>query len=260
MNCPRISAKRYWRYCPWKACGSRCVCKEWNVLFLSSKFITNRWAEAPPNKEPWLFLCRESEEEPVNSSAYCFFTQTWKNCSSLSFISKRSEYAKYGAFYRGSAQGMFLVDVYSDGPRRYYVCNPLTRVFLKLPSQSSIGYILTRDIVARNVGNQETYKVVVVGLSREWDVMIAETYDASEKSWVVVGHLPGNFDYFDLSRGIKFPISIYRGVLFSAMASSTLQDVDVNVVTPPGWVFFVSAAEGKFPCLHRSQSSLMVTP
>ena len=58
--------------------------------------------------------------------------------------------------------------------------------------------------MAWNVGNQETYKVVVVGLSREWDVMIAETYDASEKSWVVVGHLPGNFDYFDLSRGIVF--------------------------------------------------------
>ena len=129
-------------------CRSRSVCKEWNVLFSSSKFITNRWAEAPPNKKPWLFLSRDSDEGPVNSSAYCFFTRTWKNCSSLSFISKRSEYAKYGAFYRGSAQGMFLVDVYSDGPRRNYVCNPLTRVFLKLPSQSSIGYILTRDIVA----------------------------------------------------------------------------------------------------------------
>ena len=74
-------------------CRSRSVCKEWNVLFSSSKFITNRWAEAPPNKKPWLFLCRESDEGPVNSSAYCFFTRTWKNCSSLSFISRRSEYA-----------------------------------------------------------------------------------------------------------------------------------------------------------------------
>ena len=101
------------------------------------------------------------------------------------------------------------MDVYIDGPHGYYVCNPLTRVFLKLPSQSSIGYILTRDIVAWNVGNQETYKVVVVGLSREWDVMIAKTYDASEKSWVVVGHLPVNFDYFDLSRGIVFSDGLF---------------------------------------------------
>ena len=103
---------------------------------------------------------------------------------------------------------MFLVNVYD---RRYIVCNPLTKSLLKLPIHSIVGKILTIDIVAWNVGNQETYKVVVVGLSPEWDAMIVETYDASEKSWVVVGHLPGNFDYFDLLRA-----------LFSAMACSTL--------------------------------------
>ena len=92
-------------------CRSRSVCKEWNILFSSSKFITNRWDEAPPNKNPWLFLCRDSDEGPMDSSTYCFFTRTWKNCSSFSFISRRSEYAKYKALYCGLAQGMFLVDV-----------------------------------------------------------------------------------------------------------------------------------------------------
>jgi len=185
-------------------CRSRSVCKDWNALFSSTKFITSRWAEAPPNKKPWLFLCKVNSQMgdcSMVSSAYCFFTRTWKTGISLSFISEGDEKVKYRAYYSGSSQGLFLVDI-PDG--RYTVCNPLTQTFLKLPPMSSIKLLLTKGIVAWKVGNQETYKVVAVGLSRRSDAMIVEIYDSSEKSWAIAGHLPENLEKFGLSRGIVF--------------------------------------------------------
>ena len=32
------------------------VSKQWNTLLSSKKFITTKWAEAPPNREPWLVI------------------------------------------------------------------------------------------------------------------------------------------------------------------------------------------------------------
>jgi len=69
---------------------------------------------------------------------------------------------------------------------------------------SSIKILMTKGIVAWNVDNQETYKVVVVGLSRQSNVRIVEIYDSFQKSWVIAGHLPENLDDFGLSRGIVF--------------------------------------------------------
>lgn len=185
-------------------CRSRSVCKEWNTLFSSTKFITTRWGQVNPNKKPWLFLCTLNSQMDgcsIESSAYCFFTRTWNTCVSLSFLLQGDEKAKRGAYFSGSAQGLFLLDI-PDG--KYVVCNPLTGKFLKLPPMSSIKILMTKGIVAWNVDNQETYKVVVVGLSRQSNVRIVEIYDSFQKSWVIAGHLPENLDDFGLSRGIVF--------------------------------------------------------
>lgn len=204
-------------------CRCRSVCKEWNALLSSTKFITITWAEAPPNKRPWLFLCK-------NFYTYCFFTGKWKNSPfSFSFLSRADEKVKYGDFYYlfGSAQGLFLV-----GTTCWYdkltVCNPLNQTFLKLPPMSSIKKVVAIGIVASNVGDQETYKVVAVGLSHresvESDVMTVDRnrscinsqayivcsgldykshlqnqmtvdiYDSYEKKWRIAGHLPENMD------------------------------------------------------------------
>lgn len=167
-------------------CRSRAVCKEWNALSTSTKFITNKWAEALPNKKPWLVLCKENNGRggSVNCWRYCFFTRTWKNIS-FSFLPRGDE----KVLYIGSAQGLFLVDIpYGINT----VCNPLTRTFLELPPMSSIQSLMARGIVGWRVDTQETYKVVAVGLSRPNDVLKVEIYDSFNKSWRVVGCLPEN--------------------------------------------------------------------
>jgi len=180
-------------------CRSRSVCKEWNALLSSTKFITNKWAEAPLNKKPWLVLCKENNQRgsSMDCSRYCFFTRTWKNCISFSFLPRGDEKVQYF----GSAQGLFLVDIPHG---RNTVCNPLTRTFLQLPPMPSIKILMTRGIVGWKVDDQETYKVVAVGLSHSNDVLQVEIYDSSEKSWGVVRYLPESLDKFDLSQGIVF--------------------------------------------------------
>ena len=37
-------------------CKLGTVCKEWDALFSSTRFITTQWADAPPNKKPILLV------------------------------------------------------------------------------------------------------------------------------------------------------------------------------------------------------------
>lgn len=109
-------------------CRFRSVCQDWNALLSSAKFLTTKWAEAPHNKNPWLFVQNVYSKIP-NGWVYCFYTRTWEKSSRLclSFLKQNQNYVQ--CF--GSAAGLFLVT-------HFLVCNPLTKTFLKLPHMSSI--------------------------------------------------------------------------------------------------------------------------
>ena len=108
------------------------VCNEWNALFSSTKFITNRWAKAIPNRKPLLILLSSNCKFPCET--YCFYTLTWKCFISFNFLQEAGSLE-----YHGSVAGLFLLSIrpYSNAPT-YHVCNPLTRTSLQLPLKFNI--------------------------------------------------------------------------------------------------------------------------
>lgn len=176
-------------------CKFRIVCKQWNSLISSTKFITNKWAEAPPNSVPWLVVqwkvLQETDSEGPFSLAYCFFTKTWKRTSSisLSFLLQEEEMTNYVFNCYGSAAGLFLAGTADPNPFPLVVANPLTRTFLHLPPLSSIQRIFARGIVEGDGDSRDSYKVVVVGKKNPLNPHIVEIYDSTEKSWRIAGQL-----------------------------------------------------------------------
>lgn len=182
-------------------CKFRSVCKQWNVLLSSTKFITGRWAEAPLNSKPWLIVCNEHVIPPICLS-YCFVTQTWKipRCISLSFLTADNaiNMSRSGLSYHGSAAGLILADI----PARHtIVCNPLTRKFVHLPPTRYITDVMARGITVDEY-SPESYKVVTVGVSGT--VKIVEIYDSFHKSWSFGGKLPWGLVINNRSGGIVF--------------------------------------------------------
>jgi hypothetical protein len=57
-------------------CKLGTVCKEWDALFSSTRFITTQWADAPPNKKPILLV--GAVEYNRDCFAYSSFTRSWK--------------------------------------------------------------------------------------------------------------------------------------------------------------------------------------
>lgn len=166
-------------------CRFRLVCKDWTALISSTRFIT-KWADKPPNRNPWLLVHLQGAASKMpHSLAYCFFTETWKNTSgiSLSFLLQQKQ--KTRKYPYGSASGLFLAGC----AREFVVCNPLTRRTLQLPPMSSFLYI---DIFSVGIVGEgrEAYKVVVVGKSRTLKARIVEIYSSIEKSWRIAGQVP----------------------------------------------------------------------
>jgi hypothetical protein len=164
-------------------CRFRCVCKEWNALLSSTKFVTSKWGEAPSNSLPWLVVQNAQSKTP-NCLLYCFFTQRWKKSSSisLSFLKEKEIHIDC----HGSASGLFLLGNFP----RFVVANPLTREFLKLPPISSISSVRAVGIMEGEDGSRETYKVVAVGRPRDQKGDMVEIYDSSDKSWSIAGRMP----------------------------------------------------------------------
>jgi hypothetical protein len=61
------------------------ICKQWNSLFSSTRFITNQWALAPPKKKPWL-LVGDVEDSRGYFYAYSSFTLNWKMLMFIPFL------------------------------------------------------------------------------------------------------------------------------------------------------------------------------
>jgi hypothetical protein len=175
----RLPAEDVYRY--------RGVCDEWNVLLSSNYFITEAWPDATINKQPWLLLCDPFPNNP--SMAFCFYTQTWKRCFSLSLPD-----GERSVKCRGSAGGLLLFDRGFEGDNVLVerdfsppqVCNPYTGKSIQLPPMLAITWIKLRCIVEDNNG---AYKVVVIG-SNDNGESIVEMYDGSQQTWKILGPIP----------------------------------------------------------------------
>jgi hypothetical protein len=182
-------------------CRYRGVCKEWNALISSTKFVTNDWLAAPPNRKPWLVFCQDPNL--LSCMAYNFFTNTWKRFS-FDFLKNG-----YELWIHGSAAGLFLT---SGSISAYTVSNPLTRKSLELPRINTFTTIKAMTIVAvEGQGhNGETYKVIAVTmLGNEQRV---EIYDSCLKSWTTAGHLPRNLWFFQARIVISEDFLYYHGI------------------------------------------------
>lgn len=159
-------------------CRFRSVSKQWNNLLSSHNFITNVWRKKPANMNPWLVL------HPVNSDclAYCFFTRTWKTTSSISIENANNDGENE---ILGSAAGLFLL---RTAPL-LFVCNPLTRTLLELPSIKCTT-IDVAGIMAEEGESSDTYKVVVVGISSLLNAHLIEIYDSKDKAWRIAMQVP----------------------------------------------------------------------
>lgn len=175
-------------------CKFRIVCKQWNALLSSTKFITQKWAEAPPNKMPWLVLGSHLESTKL---VYCFFTGTWKETSRLSFSFVIDKYSGGGCWplaagvnCSGSAIGLFSLRIpfHNTGSSlwmSFTICNSLTRTSFELHPAIPFSSCILTGIVGVEADSPETYKVVMV--TPQYTV---EIYDSSKKSWTIAGHLP----------------------------------------------------------------------
>lgn len=163
-------------------CRFRSVCKEWNALLSSAKFI-RKWGEAPSNSMPWLVLQNAQSKMP-NCLLYCFFTQRWRMSSSISLSFLKEKEIQTAC--HGSAAGLFLVGNFP----RFVVANPLTRTSIKLPPISSIWSIRSIGIIEGEDDSRETYKVVALGQPRDQKGDIVEIYDSTDRSWRIAGHMP----------------------------------------------------------------------
>lgn len=207
-------------------CRFRSVCQQWDALISSTKFITTKWAEKPPNIKPWLVVQwqvlqerRErrlggfaSESKTPSSLAHCFFTHAWKKTSSisLSFLLQRELKSKYPIHCYGSGAGLFLVGTAFT----FVVSNPLTRTSLQLPPLSSIRHIFSIGIVAGDGDNGHTYKVVAVGKPNSRSAHIVEIYNSSEKSWRIAGHLPEDVQALGTGIGKGMDMVFCRGSFY----------------------------------------------
>ena len=200
------------------------VCNEWNALFSSTKFITNRWAKAIPNRKP--LLIRLSADYKYPSETYCFYTQTWKSFISFNFLQEEESLN-----YHGSVAGLFLLSVcpYSNAPT-YHVCNPLTRTSLQLPPMLSFQTVSSMGIY--NCGqNKKIYKVVAVGPQN------IEIYDSSTSSWRVAGQVPANLRLLDdkliISNGICYSLARFRLDNENVIMSFNIADGTSNFASLP---------------------------
>ena len=210
------------------------VCNQWNALLSSSKFITNEWAIAVPNRKPLLILCSFNSELP--SMTYSFFTQTWRNSFSFHFLQPEEDgrNERFNVSYHGSAGGLFLVGACDRFHfTTYHVCNPLTTTSLQLPPMSSIQKVTVigmcknaisisivnfKNISEFNNNNESessSYTVVAVGRSHRENVEVLEIYDSSENCWRIVGQLPENVRLMPTRVGDGGRLIFCNGICYS---------------------------------------------
>ncbi|GLJ54989.1 hypothetical protein SUGI_1180560 [Cryptomeria japonica] len=150
----------------------RIVCKQWNKLLSSNRFLCSL-AES----DPWILLCSST-----HCMAYCFLTQSWKTLS-LSFLPSRTTKSLSLGNSRFCSSGAGLLVIEFGCPRKYMICNPITRTYRYIPPVISQSATLSEIM-----DNGESYKIV--GVTHERNPGSLQIYHFSKGSFQIELELP----------------------------------------------------------------------
>ncbi|XP_057821990.2 F-box only protein 6-like [Cryptomeria japonica] len=150
----------------------RIVCKQWNKL-LSSNIFLSSLAES----DPWILLCSST-----HCMAYCFLNQCWKTLS-LSFLPNRTtkSFSLGNTRFCSSGAGLLLIEF--GWPRKYMICNPITRTYRYNPPVISQSATLSAIM-----DNGESYKIA--GVTHERNPGSLQIYHCSKASCQIELELP----------------------------------------------------------------------
>ncbi|GLJ19248.1 hypothetical protein SUGI_0346160 [Cryptomeria japonica] len=142
-------------------CISLLVCKEWNCILSSHRFLSSL-----PTQNPWLLNCGKEENGNWNCVAYCFRIRKWRELSfsflpdpqlfDLNFYNTEAEDSPTLISLRDlSSAGQGLL-VFRETPMgQLHVCNPLLRSYAEIDMDLTNKFV---HIVQR--GHKESYLVV----------------------------------------------------------------------------------------------------
>ncbi|GLJ54993.1 hypothetical protein SUGI_1180620 [Cryptomeria japonica] len=148
----------------------RIVCKQWNKLLSSNRFLSSL-AES----DPWILLCSST-----HCMAYCFLTQSWKTLS-LSFLPSRTTKGLSLGDSRFCTSGLLLIEL--GWPRKYMICNPITRTYRYIAPVISQSATLSAIMY-----DGESYKIV--GVTHERNPGSLQIYHCSKASCQIELELP----------------------------------------------------------------------
>ncbi|GLJ54979.1 hypothetical protein SUGI_1180390 [Cryptomeria japonica] len=159
----------------------RIVCKEWNTLLSSNRFLSSL-----PERDPWVLRCSST-----HAMAYCFLTQSWKTISFRFLPSETIRSLSEGhSIVYSSGAGLLLIAEISEPHKKYIICNPLTSTYRYLPA------VIANNVRAAAImDNGESYKIV--GLSNKRNPSCIQIYHCFEKSWQIEVELPVPKDDFN---------------------------------------------------------------
>ncbi|XP_042501632.1 F-box only protein 6-like [Macadamia integrifolia] len=163
----------------------RSVCRKWNSL-LSSNSFSQHCAEVPQS-HPWFYTITHENEYAHSGAVYDPSLKKWHHPPIPSLM------ANIIIFPVASVGG--LVCFLDIGNMNFYVCNPLTQSFKKLPPRSV--RVWSRVAVGMTLNGSSTdkgYKILWVGYNGEYEV-----YDSVKNTWTHPGSMPTN---------IKLPLSL----------------------------------------------------
>ncbi|KAL8201354.1 hypothetical protein R6Q57_012693 [Mikania cordata] len=152
----------------------RSVCKNWNSLLNSNTFTLQCAQFVPP--QPWFYIITH---EKVNAGAmYDPASTKWRYL----FIPKMP--TETVIWPVASAGG--LLCFHGNRFRRFYVCNPLTNSFKKLPARSArLGFRVSVGMILNKKSDNGGYQIMLVASNGEYEV-----YDSISNRWTCLGRLP----------------------------------------------------------------------
>ena len=198
------------------------VSKQWNTTFSSTRFITGRWAEAPPNKNPWLLV--GAMDYSKDCWAYSSFTRSWqRSCFSLSFLEGNEDAVpnpNSSFSYKGSDAGLFVIQ--NNFTNSIYVCNPLTAKCFVLPPMTSQRWENPQiaEIGITQEG-KDGYRVLVVDVPHislsEPEPKKVRIYDSADQAWRIAGVLPEALNTWIFNPEASYTTVFSGGYFYSLM-------------------------------------------
>ncbi|KAF5754146.1 putative F-box domain, galactose oxidase/kelch, beta-propeller, kelch-type beta propeller [Helianthus annuus] len=175
----------------------RSVCQNWNSLLTSNTFTRQCARFIPP--QPWFYIMTHEKAnagamyDPVSTKWYYLFIPKMPTERIISPVA--------------SAGG--LLCFHGNGGRSFFVCNPLTNTFKKLPDRlSSIWSIVAVEMILNKKSNTGGYQIMLVASNGEYEV-----YDSVINKWTLVESLPDCIK-LPLSSKLRFNTVAANGLIY----------------------------------------------